>query len=331
MGAPDIFTDYKLLRSEQSAFGTIIADASAFTFLEVDRSTLPIAANVIVGNSASGSRYKDELHVAANTNMLAPEFNIGGVADLQELSHQIYSFMQNISNTAGALTFTLASTQPDFAADAGYFATYALKTGTASTHRKIKDVITKELTLSIAPSEYLKFSAGLIGRGATVRTGNISGTITRNTPTYLHYGDIAAITLDFTGSPVSVQLTGGFELKFTQDIIPYGIDTGEFYSYAIANRSATFTANIIWDANALSCESDFVAGNFADLQIGWGTDGSVSGDLYIDMHGYFTKCEMLTDDLATMSIEMVMVGRETATAIAPITIAMNDGNAHAGW
>ena len=127
MTAPNVFGDFKFGRFEQAAFGTGAVAADAVTLLEIEKNVLPIPDNITVSESASASRYKDELNITGDVKMVAPEFSIPGMIDTKELAHQLYSWFQNVANTTGDLTFTIASTQPDFPADAGYFASYIFR------------------------------------------------------------------------------------------------------------------------------------------------------------------------------------------------------------
>lgn len=328
MAAPNNFADFKVLRAEQATFGTAISAADAVTLLEVEPTVIEPIANIIETGAASGSRHLDEIHIVANQYQLTPEFSIAGNLDLLEAAHQLYSFFQNVvqgGSSPYSYTYTLPSTQPDFNANAGYFGCYVLKTATASTHRLIKDAISRELTLICDPADYLKLNATLIGRGAVDIVFNSTGTITRNTPAYWHYGKQLKHTIDFGGGAQDITLTGGWQMKFSQEVIPYGHDAtaGDYYGFALDKRRMEFTGTILWDANARSCESDLIAGNFAEFNILWGNDpGSASADLEIDFHGYFSKVVMNQESPAGVEITVQMIGRETTTAIEPCTIVL---------
>jgi len=324
MGAPESFKDYKIGRMVQSTFGTAPNASDAVRHINCSPVSISPQANIREHNVADARRYLDEKDIAVDTKELMPELPVEGIVEKLELPFWLYLFFQNVSEAVGTpygKTFTLASTQPDFASNAGYFASFLMQAPTASKDHLLKDCILKELTISCMPGERMKFNGVLVSRGAPTLDFNSSGTWTRNAGTFYHYSDIDVRTID--GS--SITLIGGWTLKLTQDVTAYGTDgSGNFYSYVIDNRRAVFNATVLTETIAYTIESAYTAGTFVDLRLGYGnaTPGTDDGDLDFAIHGYFSKATPTVGSPAGYDIELTMAGESGVTD--PITAIIAD-------
>lgn len=318
---PKDIHDYKVGRFEQSAWGTGAVEASAVVQVDCEPMMLEAPINIYEGEAISATRELDEVDIKVDTYGVMPEFQLSGYMSKIEMAHQLYSFFQNVSEgatTPYAKTFTFPTTQPDFTANGGYFAAYVFESPDASESYMVRDCITKELTFSCEPSGRIKTMATIVGRGAVDIDFNHTGTFTRNALNTWRYENMATASIG-----AAVSLVGGWELKLTQEVAPFGIDSGDFESFVISKRRGLLTTTVLRNAQGLVLEGYKEAGTFVDVDYKWGT-GSTDNDFTIDYHGYISKAAITTEAPVGVALEIPMIRRQAATAIEPITIIVAD-------
>jgi len=325
---------------EQATWGTIMVDTSVLdngttnngVQLDIDPFTINPAVNIREGRQSigtrrpfSGSRTHDMKRVAPLISLPAFE------AKKDELDLFLYAIMQSVdeSDTTPFLkTYTIADTQPDFSADAGFFMTFWERFPASSTSRVIKDVIAKALTLSCEPGGRLMLAGELIGRGAMGQNANPTGDWSRadseNTD-YFFWEDITRFTCDFGSGPVDLRPSGAFEFTLAHDALPYGNDgTGEFEIFAIRNWQLGLKMIIGDDLTAVirnQFESAHKDGTVCTVEIGWGTaTPAADGDLEITCEVQFT--DVVPDSADILGIEVTGQIVTDLITDSPITIIL---------
>ena len=317
------FKDYEVGRKVQATFGTETPEATAFTSLNCEPISLKTMVNVREHNVADGQRHMVEQDIVTDQKEMAPEFTIAGIVEKLEIPFLLYLFFQNVSEGADPFpkTFTFPATQGDFIVNAGYFATFLVTAPTAAKDHAYKDCVCKELKLSSAPGERMKYTATFISRGAPNVDYDNSGTKTRNNGTFFHYSNIKIKTVD----TVAMIFSGGWELTLTQDVKGYGASgTGDFYSYIIDNRRGVLDFTVLTNTEGYAQEADLVANSYVDIRLGYGnaTPGTDDGDFDIAVHGIFTEADPNTESPAGYQNKLIMAADAGVTE--PITIIVAD-------
>ncbi len=319
----------------QTAFGTAIADAGAFTELKCEPFTPQEGLNVIKDPMVSGVRNQidDEVDVSIDYAMPTMSVSIPSVRDNVDLL--IAMFMQNMTEAAATPfyktgTFPVAGEdmQPDFSANDGFYATIVKRGPRASTSWKVRDVIAQQLKFACEPSGRLSLQAELIGRGPISYAANPSGTWTRDAGTGWRYGKILRRLIDFGADDVSVILKGGWELTLTQEVVAVspGIDgsgNGTFETFGLLNRGGEFLLRINKDAVSEAGLTNLPIGTPIDVQLGWGnaTPGTDNRDLDIDFHAILTEPINMDDDgIQALELKGELSGEDVDTS--PITFGV---------
>lgn len=319
----------------QTAFGTEVADAGAFTELKCDPFTPQEGLNVDKDPMVAGVRHQidDEIDVSVDYAMPTMQIKMKNCRDNIDLFLAL--FFQMV--TEGATTpfykeFTLPvlgeTMQPDFSSDEGFFATIVKRGPRASTSWKVRDIIAQQIKLSCEPSGRISMQADLIGRGPIIYNANPSGTWTRDTGPGWRYGMIARRTVNFGSGAVSPIIKGGWELTLTQRVDPMspgddGSGIGTFETFALLERAGTFLLRVNKDSVSEAGLTNLPIGTPVDVNLGWGnaTPGTDNRDLDIAFHAKLIEPINMEDEgVQAIEFKGELSGLNTATT--PITIGV---------
>lgn len=335
MGAPQTQKEWRIITAEQSVYGTAVADTIAAEIVAVSDVTFPEHApnfREVMGNS--GARYPDTADISVDEYGLLNEFTLTGDVKKACIDKIFYAWFQDVVEGATPFlkTFTMENTQPDFAADAGFFSTWWIKSPVASTSVKLIDVICKSLTLTCDPGGVVTYSATMVGRGAISNTANPTGALTSVIHSTFNYHKTDLYTANIAGGGANTMpLAGGWTLDFQQDVSGYGSDgSGDFDGVVIDNRRITFAANVRFDTVAQSLQTALSAGSYVDVVIGW--DGDDDGDVALDADGDLKLAFQMIQDKGQLQ-NSVPIGNQisglicgtSATSKVPITVSLVTG------
>lgn len=318
---------------EQAAWGT--AGADSLDALELAVQSIEVKEDVKnrEGNSNySGSRDDDIANHQNDVKGSTPMFDIttpGGVRKA-DLAPMLYGFMQGVSEGAAspyAKTFTFPATQPDFTANAGYFATFGFKDPSGSFGLKVKDCIGAEkIAFSLPVDGYLELTQSWRGRGAPAVDFTPSGTWARSAVSRFHYLDCNA-TIDYGSGDTAVTLIGAQSWEMSQEVVPVGNDSGNVQTFGIRNRTGTFNLTILYDASARAIEADWRTGTINKCKLRWGnaTPGTVDGDLYFYFGFIVKEAKRIEGDggIYALNITGAIVG-DAANTVEQMTIILAD-------
>lgn len=269
---------------EEATFGTAIADDQAFTVLECDLPTgidMGIFQDIGVKNTNSRVAQNDQdYHTPTGGIRVIPVNNIRcRVTDLAPL---LYGVMQSVSESATTpytKTYTwdgsegTPTTQPDFSASAGYFATLGVRGPIASKHYKFTSAIarTLELSGSTAPGATVMANAEFMSGFAPSVTANYSGAWAYATQSYFNATQLSTKTLG--GSDLVVY---DWSFKFDNKGARVGSNSSgyaETYAVGIPEYELTGSITVKYDANSVTAIANFLAGTSSALVIAIGTGG----------------------------------------------------------
>jgi len=287
-----------------------------------------------------GARYPVASEVSVHQYHCQPRFTVKGIAAHDNLDVLIYSFMQNVTETDKTThhpkIFTLASTQPDFTTDAGYFATWWERNPQASRSRKVSSVICETLKLTLSPDSdfgLVAFEAQMVGLGAPVLNSAPSGTWNSIATDNWHHGGLTTVTYS-TGTPVSYTLHS-YEIELKQRIQGIGHDgSGGYESVGIFDREGTFKISAIEDSATVRSffEGVAVAGTQTDFRFSHGdatdADDAADGDLDIIFSGKLTSVQQNKQSPLLVDIEGDMLGDDASTS--PLQVIIDNGEDR-GW
>lgn len=330
MAAPKSIRDVLLGMKEQAVFGT----PETVIFNQLDVEPFDINANLIriEGKQATGARVKSVDDVNYQKKGLMPEIGIEGDVKLEEAADFLYSALQSVTEevaTPFKKTFIFHATQPDFAANAGFFRTIAIADPTVGEDRVIADCITKSVTFSCAPDDQggrLRFSETLVGRGAIVLNQTLvtSGWL-RKAQTHLYFHDIVRATLNVNAAGViNLQLKDGFEITITQNAVRgIGQSSGEIETFSISDQMITAKINIGKDTTWKTCRDGWDSDFKVVLNLAWGGGiaGDTTGDLDFTINGKFTSVTQDDDEALGGDIEIEGL-KDGATE--PVTVILAD-------
>ena len=222
-------TESKWGISEESTFGTPIADNGAFEQFE---GAIPTGIDLGVIRDIEpkfdGSRVRKDGNVfyseAGGTRVIPFSDMIVRRTDLSSL---LYGVCQNVSEAVGTpytKTFTLTdtTTQPDFGSNAGYFATVAIDDVITNVDRIFKSCILRTLTLTadLSSDGRLRASGEWISGFSTDTAGGLSGTWAYNTQNYYNFNQMTAKQVNNTDMVIY-----GFDVTITNGAVRAGSDS----------------------------------------------------------------------------------------------------------
>jgi len=328
--------------AQQAAWGT--ADADTLDALELNVRSFVIDEDIQLRESdpaLTGTREDDILNHYNDTKNASPNFTIetpGGVLK-DELAYYLMAHFQNVTEgetTPFQKTFTYHATQPDFASDEGYFATFCFRSPEASQSLIAADCIgAAKLGLKVAPGGFLELTQDWNGRGALSVTGNPSGTWARATvgsDDKYAYEDLSP-SIDFGSGAqdVKADILGEVSLELTQTMAKCGIDSGNFATWALSTRKGSFKCQLAMGANARSAEANLRNGTKMTVVLQWNGAGTTDGDLQLTFLVHPTSVKRVSGEGGVFAVEIegAIVG-DSATPTEMITVAMADAQ-DMGW
>ena len=324
--------------SEESTFGTAIADGGAFTALEADLPTgidMGVFQEIGVKNTNSRVAQND-----MDFTTTAGGLRVVNVSNIKcrrtDIAPLLYAVMQNVSESATTpytKTFTwdgsegTPTTQPDFSSNAGYFATLGVRGPIASKHYKFTSAIVRSLELSASMTGgdgRLMANAEFISGFAPSVTANYSGTWSYTTQNYFNFSNMTTKTLG--GSDVVVY---DFSLKLDNKAVRVGNNSSghaETYGVGIPEYELTGSITLKYDANSLPAIANFLSGTTAALQLAVGSAGS-AGHLDFTMPAIITTGPSMDYGRAEgQAITIPFKALYDAGGNPLITITLSDGN-----
>lgn len=312
---------------EQATWGTPITDGAAMIELSCDPFDIVPGVNLRRPNRSRGYRHpyapdygadqKGTEHIAT---MRMPALNA-------ELSIWLYGVMQNVSESATSddaweKTFTWATTQPDFSANAGKFLDIVKKMPVASVSKKMNDAIIRNAVLSCAPGDgidgNLMLDMEAVGREYS-EAANPSGTWTKSTQTFFHFHDL--VTKTIAGTPVIIG-DGGLSLTLNNGAKKLGGTASLFETFILSPKTATFTVNALWDATLRTEMANLRNGTVGEVILIWGT-ASADGYLKITLEVVWDAAPIDSAIEGTF-VNLTGVCGQTSGAAAPVTIEHAD-------
>ena len=270
--------------SEESTFGTAIADAGTFEMFE-SKIAVPdpgLFRDNTVKQGDGRMRAVANDFVSGYGGLRVISFS-DMVVRRKDLGVLLYAVGQNMAEGGASayektVTLANATTQPDFPANAGYFCTLGIYDTIASYHRKYTSCILRTLTLSadLAGDGLLRASGEWISGFAESTTANFSGTWDYNPQSHFNYhvtptkkiaaADIVLYGFDITinNNAVRVGSTGA-----AGDCETYAIGTGDTGYDISGNIKCKF------DVNTQGLFAADRAGTTTAIQLACGTDGQL--------------------------------------------------------
>jgi hypothetical protein len=270
--------------SEESTFGTAIADTGNFEMIEskigtvdpgVFRDNTVKAGDGRMRNIANDFvSTKGSLRVISFSDMVVRHDDLGWL---------LYAVCQNVSEAVGTpfeKTFSLsaATSQPDFVSNAGYFFTLGIQDTLTNYDRKYTSCILRTLTLSADLG-----GDGLLRASGEIISGfNESTTANYNTGTWVynaqdHFNFHVTPTKKIGGSDIVLY---SFDITINNNAVRIG-STGangdcESYALGIGDTGYEVSGNIKckFDANVQGLFAADRAGTTTALQLACGTDGA---------------------------------------------------------
>lgn len=320
---------------EESTFGSPYAQAGVFIQLEADIPDPDYGVFQDNEPKNHGSRVledgQDYTTEKGGTRVIPIQNHI---ARYKDLAHFFYGVFQSVSENASTpfeKTFTwfgeagTETTQPDFSADAGYFASIGIQDTIASNHRLFTSCICKSLTVSAdltSGDGRLRTNSEWISGFAALTNANLTGAWL---PMATAYFDFSAPTIKTIGG--SDVVLYGFSFTFNNNGVRVGNDTSgdaETYSTGIPIYDATGSMTVKYDANTDSLIADMLAGTTRAIQVATGTDGA---DGNVDF--LFDECKILGipkgyGDPEGQKITIDFTVKADASTGAHTTVTMSD-------
>lgn len=272
--------------SEESAFGTAIADTGNFTTI-VEGAPFGFDPGIFEDKEI---KYRNQPYADTNDSFTT---EAGGLRVITMNSHPVrrmdlapylYSVTQTVSEAAGSpyqKDFDIASTwtQPDFSANAGYFVTLGIKDTIASNHRKWTSCVLKDLTLDVDLTSDPRMMAS--GNWISGFSSSTSANFNTGTwqPTGQNYYNWAAPTTKTLDSQNIFLL--GFSVTFNNNCVRLGNDSsGDAENYSMTMFEITGSLKVLYDTNTDGYLAQWISQTNAALRLTIGTNGNAG---YFDM------------------------------------------------
>ena len=268
--------------SQESTFGTVIADNGTFVQVDCDMPVpdFGLFQDSRLTNRGSRVRETDDDHETQSGGQRIITLNNWVVRRL-DLAEIMYAVMQNVSESASTpftKTFTwqgsggTSTTQPDFSSNAGYFVTIGLDESYSGTYdNKFTSCIARKVTLqwSIATGEDGRLRANveyISGFTASV-AATFSGTWAHNTKNFYQMDQPSTVQLN----NADIKVLKG-EIVYNNNAIRAGTNSsGNAITYALGPYELTGNLLVIWEGNTVSNLADFIAGTTREIDIAVGT------------------------------------------------------------
>ena len=271
---------------EEATFGTAIADNQNFAQFE---GPVPSVNYGII-------RDKDQKFNGSRVLQGSEKYHTdgGGLREISfsdlivrklDLGDLLYAVCQNVTEGASTpytktYTIDITTTQPDFASDAGYFATIGIYDPIASYMRKFTSCILRDLTLSadLSGDGRLRASGTWISGFSASTTANFSGTWAYNTQAYLDYHSMSTKQIEDTDVVVY-----GWDITVNNGAERVGSASGDAETYGIPMYNVTGNIRVKYDTSVQGLIADSIAGTGREIDLAVGTggqDGHFSALLY---------------------------------------------------
>ena len=273
--------------SQEATFGTPIADAGTFEQFEGPVPTgIDYGVTRVIDPKANGMRVRSDLekYYSDSGQLRVIPFS-DMVVRVEDLGSLLYAVTQNVSEGVGTpftktYTITSTTTQPNFAANAGYFCSLAIYDPIASNMRVFNSCILRTLTLTadFAGDGRIMASGEWISGFANDVTADLSGTWAYNTQSYFQGNELSAKQVENTD-----QVIYGWSTTITNNAVftsPSATGYAETYSLPFYDVTGEITTK--YDA----ASSDFISASVVgtakeiDLQVGTGGATGHFGMLY---------------------------------------------------
>jgi hypothetical protein len=282
---------------QAATFGTAVGESGNGIILECPVPTPDFGLFKDMNMKNTKSRVLEESHMYTTSDGGIRTIPISDIiVRKNDLAELFYAVMQNVSEgatTPYTKTYTWAgvagteTTQPDFGANAGYFADVSIYSPIASTMHGFLSCIARSLTVR---ADLLSGSDGRLMADVEFISGhdnttgyNVSGTNAFNAQTYFNFFRPTTATI----GALDVILYG-FNITFTNNAYRIGLTSaGNCETFALPRYQVTGSITCKWDANTDGLIDDMKAGTSKAIQIATGT-GAADG--HFDMT--FAACEI---------------------------------------
>jgi len=263
--------------SEESTFGTVIADAGTFQQFEGPPPSVDYGVISDIEPKFSGSRvrkdYESYYTESGGTRVISFSDMIVRRIDLGHLVYGVFQTMDEGETPAYTKVIAISdsTTQPVFTSDAGYFATLGIYDPISSNMRKFTSCILRSLTLTadLAGDGRLRASGEWISGFSSDTTATLSGTWAYNAQNYYNFNSMSAKQIN----NVDVVLYG-WSVTITNNAVRVGADSSgdaETYSLPLYDITGEITAK--YDAATDSLIADAIAGSGRELDLQVGSAG----------------------------------------------------------
>ena len=320
---------------QQAVFGT--AGAVTLDALELAMDSIDInldAKKEEYDTALTGISTDDIANHETHVYGSSPQFEIntpGGVVK-QEIDVMLYAHTQSVTEgatTPYSKTFVFPTTQPDFSASAGYFATFIFRNPIASSSIKITDSIgCAKLAFSIEAGDWLKANQSWQGRGAAITaiTANpATGTWARSGRSGRYHYNNLTMLMDFGAGDQTIVKLGAISWETNRAVGFIDGASGDFANFALGACKGTFNARINYDANGRSAEVNYRDGTPITVTLRWGnaSAGTVDGDLQFKFKVEVKECKRVSSENGLFAVDVsgAIVG-DQATSSAMYQVIM---------
>jgi len=265
--------------AQEATFGTALADSTNYILVESPIPSVDFGITQVQDIRHRGQRYADK-----NDTYTTQKGGIRTIsvtdwivrrADLAELLYGVTQTVVENATTPYAKDFDIATatTQPNFAADAGWFSTIFIDNVLTGVDEKYTSCIVKSLTLSANTSEgdgRLRAAVEFITGMSSTNASTLSGTPAFNTQNYYEFN-----------SPSKQQIAAAdvvvkdWTYTITNNATRVGnTNTGNAQSYALTTYDITGSITVKWDTATDAHLSSWVNGTSEKLQLSVGTAGN---------------------------------------------------------
>jgi len=316
--------------SEETTFGTAIADGGTFTWLEGPPPTVDYGLTddkTIKYRGYQSADTNDSFTTTAGGTVVISFSDV--VVRQDDAAILLYSVMQNMSEAAGSpfqkdLTWASGFTAPDFGANAGLFHTVGIYDVVASNHRKFTSCVLRSLTLSadLTGDGRLRASGEWVSGFTPSTTANFSGTWAPSAQAYFNFSAPTTKTIGGTNA-----LMSAFELTFNNNIVRVGNDSsGNAETYSLGELELSGSITALYDAGTDGQTTAFLAGTATPIILIHGSTGVDPAFLW-----RADKCEYTGNDqdygstarMVTMPFKALLDTSSTAQTIIEVSDAID--------
>jgi len=269
-------TESKWGFSEEPTFGTVVATSGTYEQIEGPIPSVDYGVTRINQARNDGGRMRKDTSVFHSQSGGIRQINFSDLLVRRvDLGSLLYAVCQNCAEDAVAsqfnkvYTMTSTTTQPDFSASAGYFASVGIYDTIASYMRQFPSCILSTLTLSadLTGDGLLRASGTWLSGFTAITTANFSGTWAYNAQNYL---DFHAPTVKQIGGADIVLF--GFSMTINNGAVRVGGSTlGVAETYALPEYDINGTITVKYDTAVQGLIADSLAGTGRKIQITIGT------------------------------------------------------------